>query len=114
MATNSSPAVLDVYLLDLSATLRASARCATTIERHLTLVERAAPRSTTSTEDRVARVLARSDALLAETRDLIENLRVGRGLLRQINGELKKRLAEVQGANGDPGCAEPRRETPKR
>jgi len=81
---------LDVYLLDLSATLRASERSAATIERHLTLVERAAPRARTCDVDRIALVVARKNALLGETRRLIENLRESRALVRQLLAEFKK------------------------
>jgi hypothetical protein len=82
---------LDVYLLDLAATLRESERSAETIERHLASVGPSSlDASATPTRDDLARVLSVSGGLLDESHRLVENVRAGRELLRQLQSECRK------------------------
>jgi hypothetical protein len=91
VASNPGRAALDVYLLDLSATLRESERSAACIDRQLSLVQRPpAQKSTTTAPEDLAGVLAVSVALVNESHRLVENVRAGRSLLLQLQAELAK------------------------
>jgi hypothetical protein len=91
VASNPGRAALDVYLLDLAATLRESERSAECIDRQLSLVQRP-PRqkSTTAAPEDFAGVLAVSVALVSESHRLVENVRAGRDLLLQLQDEVAK------------------------
>jgi hypothetical protein len=81
---------LDVYLLDLSATLRESERSAACIDRHLSLIQRPAPQKSQPAPEDPAGVLSVSVALVNESHRLVENVRAGRKLLLQLQAELAK------------------------
>jgi hypothetical protein len=80
---------LDVFLLDLEATLRESERGAKAIERHLMLVPPAAPASSPSEtlQDRVSEVRTATRLLVAEAKALVQTIGEGRQLLRQLHTE---------------------------
>jgi hypothetical protein len=83
------PALLDVYLVDLEATLQESERSAGSLERRLTVTGSAvAPIGTL--QDSVDRVLYQSRTLVDEARRCLENTRVARQLLRQLQTECQK------------------------
>ena len=91
MASNPGRAALDVYLLDLAATLRESERSAACIDRHLSLVRRPPPdRSPQPSPEELAGVLRVSVALVNESHRLVENVRAGRELLEQLQNEFAK------------------------
>jgi hypothetical protein len=89
--SKQTQAALDVYLLDLSSTLRQSERAAESIERQITSFKRPSPDPAAPLDsETVAGVVSVSFALVAETRTLVENVREGRALLRQLQAECKK------------------------
>jgi hypothetical protein len=84
-------AALDVYLLDLSATLRESERSAACIDRQFSSVRHPPPEeSTPAAPEDLAGMLSVSVALVNESHRLVENVRAGRELLRQLQIELAK------------------------
>jgi hypothetical protein len=91
MASNTKRAALDVYLLDLSATLKDSERSAEHIDRHLNAAPRApAGRSSAVAPSEVADLIAVSTSLVDESHRLVENVRDARELLRQLQAECHK------------------------
>jgi hypothetical protein len=91
VASNPGRAALDVYLLDLSATLRESERSAACIDRHLSLIQRTSPeKSPPRSPEELAGVMSVSVALVNESHRLVENVRAGRELLRQLQTEFAK------------------------
>jgi hypothetical protein len=91
MGSNTSRAALDVYLLDLSATLKESERSAEHIDRHLNEAQHApATRSGIVVASDVADLIGVSTSLVGESRRLVENVRDARELLRQLQAECHK------------------------
>jgi hypothetical protein len=91
---------LDVYILDLDATLRESERTATSIARQLSLVPRSTAPPPPSRPTQIYETLATSRTLVDEAQRLLQAIRDGRQLLRELQAECDKlRRAEPPAPN---------------
>jgi hypothetical protein len=92
MASTTKRAAVDVFLLDLSATLQESERGAERIDRHLNAAQhtRATRGTLVIAASDVADVIAASASIVDESHRLVKNVRDARELLRQVQAECHK------------------------